>query len=256
MPKFVQQLSYRHRSWGQFLCLGLLMMASGCGLDHAENKGTDNVYIRAPGETDDDIVVEEGALLPSARNASWQQWVTSRKRDTETLPPVETETVVIAGTRMVEGVRGTVFQVCGKNRPMEEEVFAETDDAVLLVQTMLPGMEEQSPLPMVTLSPPLSLVRLPVTEGKGQMWNGVVKYSGASIPATAYSRVSGRDIITIGKKQLSGWRVDTVLRTAFNEQMVVVPTTRWFVPNRGIVRQMALFGDRIIEKQRKDAPSH
>jgi hypothetical protein len=223
-----------------------LLFCSGCGKDHAENKGTDNDYIRAPEETGNPIVIPPGDLLPTKQNSSWTWDVTVVRRvgtGSEAhaeLVSKETEQVVITGQREMNHLDCTVFEIRKNGKPFREEVFATTKDGLIQVAA---GLNDK-----VILAPPLPLVHFPMKDGQALSWTGVLEYRQSATPGTGFSRVSGREKVKTPLGEFPCWRVDTVITTTIQGQQAPFPVSRWFSPGIGMVRQRLYLRDLLVEK--------
>ena len=226
------------------LCVPLAFFPAliGCNTDHAENKGTDNAYIRAPGDKAGDVTLADGPLFPVTSNNQWTWTVVTHRRSRvgtsirDEVIKQETEQVV-----QLDGGAGKVILETRKNgKPFRQEVFAVTGATLLLDAA---GLGEK-----VTMQPPLPLLTLPPTEGQSMSWTGLLRYQNVSVPGTAYSRVSGKDKVETGAGTFGAWRVETMIGTTVQGQQVSFPMTRWFAPGKGMVRQKLYIGALTIDK--------
>ncbi|MDX1933059.1 MAG: hypothetical protein SFU56_10680 [Capsulimonadales bacterium] len=233
------------RHGGRIGALALLACA-GCGMDHAENKGTDTSFIRIPGKPTPSVPMKAGPVLPTREKDRFQWHVTTHRRqviDDAIKDQVlrEEEEEVIVGKTSDGPNPGTVFEIRKNGKPFRAEIFDVSSEQVRQVAA---GLGDR-----VTMVPPLPLMRLPVREGAEQDWIGVLQFRKVRTPGTAYSRVSAQEIVKTPAGEFGAWRVETVIRTTIEGKPFAFPMTRWFAPGVGMVRQRLYVGNILVEKE-------
>ena len=213
---------------------GWLALSGAACKDHVENQATDNAYLRLPGETPAPLDISKGPLFPVAPGYKWTLAVKSDAQTGE-------EETAVGGERNVGGVRGTIFEMRQGGKTYRQEVYHADTKGVTLLQA---GTDD-----MMTMSPPIPLLQLPVKEGEVLPWNGVLHFQKSSAPGTALSRVSGQETVKTPAGTFHTYRLDTVIITTVGGQQVSFPATRWLAPGVGIVKQRLLAGRTLVVKE-------
>lgn len=232
-----------------------ICVISGCGLDHAENKGTDNQYIRDQGETSPPITMKDSSLLPDKIGNSWTWDVVTVRRNLtdsgmkEELVSTSEEIATIKASRISDarvGQHEVIVQTSRGNKPVYEEVYLLTNEEIGVVKP--PPSPLLNNVQLLSTPTPIPLVHLPVVAGKEEIWNGVLKTPTLSLSGTCYSRVTGPDDVKTFAGKWMAWRIDSILATTIEGKTVSFPSTRWFVPGIGLVRQRWFSGNLVTEK--------
>ena len=213
---------------------GWLALSGAACKDHVENQATDNAYLRLPGEAPAPLDTSKGPLFPVTPG---YRWTLAVKSDTQ----AGTEETSVGGVRVVDGVPGTVLEMRQNGKTYRQEVYHADTKGVSLLQA---GMSE-----MMTMSPPIPLLQMPIKEGEVLPWNGVLHFQTTSAPGTALSRVSGQETIKTPAGEFKTYRLDTVIITTVSGQQVSFPATRWLAPGVGVVKQKLLAGRTLVVKE-------
>lgn len=97
------------------------------------------------------------------------------------------------------------------------------------------------------LTPPLPVVRLPMTAGKKWSWKGELSFAGTTLKGSAQLSVNGPETIKTEAGSFSALRVHVDLDVASGEQTIKVLNDYWFAPRVGLVQQKATVGSQHIE---------
>jgi hypothetical protein len=225
------------------LCAPLL---GGANCEHVENPGTDDAFIRAPGQKPAEIEMPKGALLPMLTGARWvmlTQTVTANGDKTQK-PKQGMEIITVLGPQQVEGKSGVAMEFRQGPKTAREEVYLSNDKEVALISA---GFADK-----MSISPPMPLYRFPLKEGDVVQWNGILRFKGKSAPGSAYSRLSGRDKIKTAAGEFATWRVDTVISTNVDGQPITLLSNRWLSPGIGMVKQRWYYGKQMILKELRE----
>jgi hypothetical protein len=219
------------------LLLTPFFVIPGCQ-DPVANLDTDGAFLRRPGERPHGVTMGAGPLLPPTPGASLDMAAVVIKAQGPQKPVREQ---VVTSRVEKTGEQAHITLETRRNGTItRREVYESGAEGLSMTAA---GLGDS-----VTLSPPLPLVRYPVTEGDVASWSGVLKIRGISAPGTAYSRVSGQDMVPDGDRQVGAYRVDTIIETTVRGRLVPFMTTRWFAPGVGIAHQLNYGRDAITRR--------
>ena len=214
----------------------MLPLVSGCrNVVEFTNTRKDEAYLRSPGQQFKTEEITEGSLFPMATGSHWQMHVQGGDKQS-------TEDITVVGPIQIGENAGIALQMSHNGKPDRQEVYRSDKKGLLMVAAGTPNDR-------MTLSPPLPLLHLPIKEGETISWSGVLHYRDTAAPGTALSRISGRSTVKTPAGSFDSYRVDTIINTTVQGQQVAFPTTRWFSPGVGMVKQKLLAGQTVVIKE-------
>jgi hypothetical protein len=219
------------------LLLMPLFIIPGCH-DPVANLDTDKAFLRQPGDPLQGVAIGSGPLLPAIKGATFDMGVLVTNAQGPQKPL--REQIVVAGVKKAGEQTRVTLETRRNGKVTRREVFVSDAEGLKMAAA---GLGDS-----VSITPPLPLIRYPVKEGDVISWNGILKFRGTSAPGTAYSRVSGQDMVRDGKRQVGAYRVDTLIETTIAGRLVPFMTTRWFAPSVGIAHQWNYGSDAFIER--------
>lgn len=96
-----------------------------------------------------------------------------------------------------------------------------------------------------TITPPVPVIKYPLTVGKAWSWQGHMQISqggqSATLPGSASLKVAGRESVKTAAGTFNAYRVDMKVTVTANGQTQSVPNTYWFAPGVGMVQQSITF---------------
>jgi hypothetical protein len=88
------------------------------------------------------------------------------------------------------------------------------------------------------IEPPIPVLELPLRVGKKWSWQGKVIVPGQSVTTgNAESEVVAREKVTVPAGTFDAFRIRTTLWTMMGKKKVAAPSTVWFAPGGGLVKQ-------------------
>jgi hypothetical protein len=120
----------------------------------------------------------------------------------------------------------------GKNKPLTNRIYAVSAKGLALVA-----------LGGARATPPLPLIRFPVTPDSLTSWQGTFQTGKTKLPGAAVVRVSGPDTIPLGKKEVTAYRLDMTVVTKNKNNTLRQNTTLWLTPHIGMVREQSVIND-------------
>jgi hypothetical protein len=217
------------------LFAGTALLLAGCREDAlVTNLKSDDAFIRLPGQVDTDITPHPGTPFPLAKGSQWEMLV-------ETGSQQAAEIDRASGSTVIGGVNGQAIETMQDGKAVREDVYGSDEKGVTLIAAGAPADQ-------MRISPPITLFTIPLHDGDVFNWSGILHFRTSSSPATALSRVRGRDRITTPAGAFDTFRVDTIIMTTVDGQTAAFPTTRWIAPGVGVVKQRLLAGRTVITK--------
>lgn len=214
---------------------------SGCSREHAHDDGSDESFIRVPG-TASTLSMPSGELLPLQTGARWSMTTRTASRS-QNRDVSGAEEIVITGKQAAPAPEGVIMDMRRNGKSYRQEIFLAKSDGLY--------MSAAGSADKMTITPPLPLVKYPVTDGQTAVWNGILRFKGTAAPGTSYSRVSARETVKTPAGSFPTYRIDTVITTTVEGRQVSFPSTRWLSPRVGIVRQVTRAGDTRMIKELK-----
>lgn len=89
------------------------------------------------------------------------------------------------------------------------------------------------------ISPPLPVIKYPMTVGKTWQWRGTVANGGAPLNGQANLKVAAHEKVQTGVGAVMAYRVDLDLTVSNGAQSVKLVNSYWFAPGMGMIRQRA-----------------
>ena len=233
------------RTWAAFFVMTAIVAGlSGCS-SVGKDGGMDMAYVSVPDpEAEKKPVLTAGdlrRLFPSAMGRRWTMKVTLAPADPAEQTPANTQhsqdTAIVEKREDVkDGVRVRHAFRFG-NTVHRRETYLVTKGGIYLVESGGNG-------DTVRLSPPMPLVKVGVPAGKRYIWEGKITIGGQTAPARAYGRIFEKREVQVGGQRRDAYRVDTVLSFPTRQRQEYLPSTRYFAPDVGVVRQTSILFDK------------
>ena len=216
------------------LAAGLIV--SGCKEDAmVTNLKLDDSYIRVPGQATPSATGAAGSLMPLDIGNSWNMIVHSAGG-------TALEQNTVTGTESFDGILGAIVETRQNGAALREDVFSAGTHDLSLVAA---GSKND----IMRMTPPIPLFSYSPVEGATETWSGILHYRNTSSSGNGLSRVSGRERVTTPAGTFDAYRIDSILLTTVGGQMVNFPSTRWFAPGVGVVKQRMMSGARVLTKE-------
>lgn len=243
-----------NRRWGRVLLAGLLAFCfTGCKSEQVESTGTDDSFIRLPGQKVEPISVNS-PLWPLTVGNRWVYNVSTANKDGKTPPVLGRETLVVLGPKTVGQGSGIAVQVLQNDKPFREEVLRLDDTGLSLVAAGIASGNSTDTMSITSNEPQkqmgIPLVRFPATPGQVARWDGILTLNKKKIaaPGTSHSRVSAVEKIKTPAGEFNAFRIETMIQTTVERQQIFLFTIRWLAPGVGMVRQRVITPAQVVTK--------
>lgn len=180
----------------------------------------------------------EGPLVPTVPGSRWTMRV--RKSAAPNAPIIEQ--IVASGARSVSGAPGVVLETRRNNRLFWREVYAPSSSQGVQIRAFGRGLE-------TTAVPAIPVIRYPVVAGNTCSWTGRLLEAKTQRDASSYSRVSALETVTVPAGRFQAYRVDMLLSVFGSNGRTQFPSTCWFAPGIGIVKNLYLEKGRPVIKE-------
>ena len=205
-------------------CAAILLMLSGCG-ETDKRAHPDMSYLTTSLHT---VGLPDSAkdnLLPLVKGDTWNmRSVCDGKASNDTL-------TVVGETVLDGGRKSTEIDINREGSPWRKEFYVSTPAGVFL-----DAMKDETS-PLMTMDSSVPLIRFPLHEGDEYSWRGTILLSGKRVPATAYSRLSQFQVLTLHGGRFKSCRIDTIISLVLQGRDVRFPSVRWFAPQVGFVQR-------------------
>ncbi|MBB6053979.1 hypothetical protein [Armatimonas rosea] len=201
------------------LTLGLLLLPVGCKNVRVAS-GSDDKFIHTPRELNAPPPPLEKTLFPTTIGSKWVY----RLAEGET----GQETIMVTGTRQIDGTKAIVLSSKRVGQPDREELYEITEEQI---KQLSAGGQDK-----VTLKPPMPLIQAPLAFDAVVSWQGGVAMRGSLVPSTSKSRLRSVEQVVVPAGTYTTYRVDTNLEAQLKEGPARFWTTRWFAPGIGPVK--------------------
>ncbi len=212
-----------------------LPLAQGCQQGVAD-EGPDIAYLKPSKAAKKETPKFKGALLPLGMGATWKMRVMNAKG-------VRPGLVTVSASPGIGGPTAKTLVTQWGATIVRRDVYAYDAKGLSLL-----GVGQEKP-PILTFSPPIPIVSLPVKEGEALRWTGVAHLGPKiSIPATAYHRISAMEPITATAGKFTAYRIDSMITLDNNGREIRYPMVMWLAPGVGIIaRRFANNGGVVTE---------
>jgi hypothetical protein len=147
---------------------------------------------------------------------------------------------IVTSSKTAGGTSTVVFRWTMNGNPVQDETYVVTRQSVSRVKSGVGGSN--------IISPPLTVIRNPMTVGKSWNWKGSIAVGGGQpIPAEATLKVASRETVKSAAGTFSAFRVNMDLRVTAQGQTARIPNSYWFAPGAGLVRQQVTLGATVID---------
>ena len=127
--------------------------------------------------------------------------------------------------------RTLVMRWTANGRPSQEETYIVRPGEVVRSKSGAAGTG--------AITPPLPIIKYPMTVGKTWQWRGTVASGGNQLNGTANLKVAAHEKVQTGTGAVMAYRVDLDLTIAAGGQSLKLANSYWFAPGLGMVRQRA-----------------
>ncbi|GAB4466636.1 MAG: hypothetical protein OHK0029_38120 [Armatimonadaceae bacterium] len=230
----------------------LLGSGIGCGkLEHLASTGTDDNFIRTPGEQPKAVEMPKGPLLPLSSGHRWTYAVETNdpRKWNDTPARKSIEELRIGGNRKVGDTSGVAVQIFQNGKLFREEVFRLDKEGLFLTAAGINNA--RGTMDTLSISPGgIPLVRFPIQPGDALSWDGIMRLSSRALsaPGTSFSRVSAIETVETPAGKFPAYKIETLITTTIDRQQIELYSARWFSPGVGLVRQRILTGPQEIRK--------
>jgi hypothetical protein len=171
-------------------------------------------------------------LFPTKSGATWQ--FTGKAGPSDFSPTCKIVSTKKSGNKTV-----VLMKWSAKGTALQDETYWVTANSVERVSSGVGGSNK--------ISPPIPVIRYPMTVGKSWKWTGTVTTQGNRIPGNATIKVAKRERINTKAGPFDTYRVDMELVMSAGGQTVRLPNSYWFSPGKGMVKQSANLMGSVIE---------
>lgn len=224
-------------------------LAASVGCTRIEEGGIDAKFLRGPGQKPPAITGPVAELFPSEKGWRWSMKVTEFMKEGQAnkVLAMLTEEIANGGPKQILDEAGYLRETHRGGKLYRHEVFRVNPRELALIAV---GTDEE-----MTLDPPMPLLQVPASAGDGYIWEGQILSERGSVPASAYSRVTGPETVTVPAGKFQAWRIDTNLTALVGDEKVRFPAWRWLAPGVGVVKEQYFVGRKLVVKELKRKPS-
>jgi hypothetical protein len=229
-------------------CLAAALAAS-VGCTHIEEGGIDAKFLRGPDQKSPTITEPVANLFPPEKGWRWPMKVTEFAKDGQAnkLLALLTEEITNGGPKQILAESGYLRETYRDGKLYRHEVFRVNSKELAL---MAVGTNEE-----MMLDPPMPLLRIPADAGNGYEWEGQILSERGAVQASAYSRLTGPETVTVPAGKFQAWRIDTNLTAFVGDEKVSFPAWRWLAPGVGVVKEQYFVGRKLVVKELTRKPS-
>jgi hypothetical protein len=171
-------------------------------------------------------------VFPIKNGATWQ--FTGKAGPSEFSPTCKVVSVKKAGAKTVVMMKWTA-----SGTAIQDETYHVTANSVERVSSGAGGSNK--------ISPPIPVIRYPLTVGKSWTWKGTVTTQGRPIPGNATIKVAALEKLSTKAGTFNAYRIDMNLVMSAGGQTVRLPNSYWFAPGKGLVKQSANVMGTVVE---------
>jgi hypothetical protein len=207
-----------------FSLLLIFILVGGCArkIDYT---GEDKAFLADFTNTDTGVAASE--LLPLKTGSVWEMSASSPVGNSR-------DRLVVGATQTIGGVTGTEVVIYRNGAVWRRDVYANDANGLRLLAF---GEDKQG---LLVLDPPMPLSKPLVRTSESLLWRGTLMLNKMKLPATGFSRVSGKPNIRTRLGTYQSYRIDTVITIvtpAPEGKTHHFPTMRWLSRGIGIVQR-------------------
>jgi len=223
---------------GALAATALLGALAGAGCSSVGGDGGgDMAYLRVPTSEEEPALTDPlSSLFPTGSSRRWEMRVNATGQSERT------DQIRVGSQKPLgDGTTAVRLDFVQSGKLYREETYGVSRSAIRLISA---GGDDR-----MTMSPPMTLVKADLPEGKPLLWEGSILFKGKKAPARAYGRIASKRKVTTPAGTFDAYRVDTVLTTVIDGRPLSFPASRWFSPGIGIVKQEFIVGRAQVVKE-------